>query len=169
MPAVHKPKPVYTLVPTKPTPAAFQAQASGTVQQGSTGSGLSQVILTLTIQGQPLSALNITLAGQPAENGSLQISSSNVTLGPSSNPGLYSGTITQVQGTNISANVAGADGTTLSVNTVLQVNPGNTVAGTVAVAPVTTAAPAPAPTTTPQTSPAQAPGYVPAPVTTAVS
>jgi len=195
-PVVHKTKPQYTLVPTKPTPVpgAFNAQAGGSIQQSTASSGIEQVQLTLTIQGESLSALNITLDGTPDSSGSLQISSSNVTLGPDSNPTLYSGTITQVSGTSITATVSRSDGTSLSLSTVLQVS-GSTASGTVSVAPVTTTnpktpAPAPSPQTTtptpttttpsappptttpspqPQTTTPQAPAYVPAPVTTAVS
>ena len=86
---VHKIRPVYVPV-SAPPPAAFQASVSGVAQQTQTGPGLEEVILSLTIQGQQLKNLKILIYGPVAQDGSVSMSSSSVTLGPSSKPALYS-------------------------------------------------------------------------------
>src|SRR5579864_348672 len=78
---------------TGSTTSGFTANASGTVQQGQSGDGLSQVNIALTLAGQKLNTLAITLRGQALQSGGLEMTSSNVTFGPSSNPGQYRGSV----------------------------------------------------------------------------
>ncbi len=112
--------------------SGFTASASGTVQQGSTGDGLSQVNIALNLAGQKLNTLAITLRGQALEGGGLQMTSSDVTLGPSSNPGQYRGAVTSLEGTNVAAQVTDAGGHRLALTAQLQINPDSgAVTGTV--------------------------------------
>jgi hypothetical protein len=112
----------------------FTANASGTVQQGSAADGSSQVNISLTLAGQRLNTLAITLRGQALNSGGLQMSSSDVTLGPSSNPGQYRGTVTSLSGTDVRAEVSDSNGKQLTVLAQLQINPDSgSATGTVTV------------------------------------
>ncbi len=117
--------------------SAFTAQGTGTVTQGQTASGLAQVDIKLSLQGTSLSALDIRIEGQPQQGGGLSMSASDVTLGPPSAPRRYRGAITALQGTNLSASLTRSDGTSLTLNAQLQLDPsgGTTATGTVSVQP----------------------------------
>ncbi len=116
---------------------AFQAQASGTVHQGQTASGLAEVEVSLALQGTPLSTLDIRLFGTAQPGGGLSMSSSRVTLGPPSDPAQYRGTITALQGTNLAATVSRSDGSALALTVQLQLDQsGGTATGTVSAQPV---------------------------------
>jgi hypothetical protein len=117
-------------------PSSFTANATGTVQQGPAGNELSQVDISLSLAGQKLNTLAITLRGQPLDGGGLQMTSSDVTLGPQSDPGQYRGTVTSLNGTNIDAEVQDGSGHRLSLAAQLQLNPDSgSVSGTVTASP----------------------------------
>jgi hypothetical protein len=114
----------------------FTANATGTVSQASTGDGLSQVNLSLSLAGQRLNTLAITLRGQALDGGGLEMTSSGVTLGPSSRPRQYRGRVTALEGTNIQAQVSDGAGHTLTLVARLEINTdGGTASGTVSASP----------------------------------
>ncbi len=116
-------------------PSAFNAQLSGRLSQSQVSGGLVQVELKLTLPHQPLSALDIRIAGQPLSGGGVAMSSSSVTLGTSSNPGLYRGRLTGLEGTNVAARVKGSQGA-LSLVAQLQIDPrSGAVTGALAARP----------------------------------
>lgn len=104
------------------TPSTFNAQVSGNVNQTQLSGGLVQVELKLTIAGQPLSALDIRIVGQSLSGGGVAMSSSSVTLGTASNPSLYSGRVTGLEGTSVAARVKGPQGA-LTLAAQLQIDP----------------------------------------------
>jgi len=113
-------------------PSSFNAQISGTVDQGPIADGLYRVDIRLTVAGQQLSALEIRLRGQPLQGGGLQMTSSAVTLGTKSNPRIYGGQVTSLQGTSIGAQLHDGAGHTLRLALQLQIDStNNTAAGTV--------------------------------------
>jgi ferric reductase like protein len=115
---------------------AFTANVSGTVSQSSTGDGLSQVNLSLSLAGQRLNTLAITLRGQALDGGGLEMTSSDVTLGPSSQPRQYRGRVTALEGTNIQAQVSDGAGHSLTLVARLQINTdGGSATGTVSATP----------------------------------
>lgn len=120
-----------------PAPAqAFQAQVTGTVRQGPTSTGLIEIQLALTVTNQPLSSLEISLFGQQTAGGGVQVTSSDVTLGTSSAPTLYRGTVTGLQGTSIAASVQSNSGSGLALQAQLQIDPrGGAVSGTLSGQP----------------------------------
>jgi DMSO/TMAO reductase YedYZ heme-binding membrane subunit len=121
---------------SSPANSAFTAQASGTVNQSPVAGGLVGVNIDLNVSGQSLSKLVIHLQGQAVAGGGVQMSSSLVTLGPSSNPTLYRGTVTALQGTNISAVVRDPQGHTLNLAMALQIDPSTgSASGTVSARP----------------------------------
>ena len=102
--------------------SAFNAQVSGKVIQSKLSGGLVRVELKLTLAGQPLSALDIRIDGQPLSGGGVAMSASSVTLGTGSNPMLYRGRITALEGTSIAARVRGQEGS-LALVAQLQIDP----------------------------------------------
>jgi sulfoxide reductase heme-binding subunit YedZ len=115
---------------------SFTAATDGRVRQVQLAGGLMLVDISLTIHGQPLSNLHIRIRGEPINGGGVQMSSSRVTLGPSSNPDQYSGRVTALQGAGIAARVADAASSALSVIAQLQISPGpGTATGTVTATP----------------------------------
>ncbi|HUZ30264.1 MAG TPA: ferric reductase-like transmembrane domain-containing protein [Solirubrobacteraceae bacterium] len=118
------------------TPGGFTARASGTVQQGSIGDGVYGVDISLSLSGHQLNALAIHLRGKPLDGGGLEMTSSEVSLGTSSNPGAYRGAVTSLQGSNISAQVRDPSGHVLNLVAELQIDPGNgSASGTVTARP----------------------------------
>jgi hypothetical protein len=113
-------------------PSSFNAQLSGTVNQGPIADGLYRVDIRLRVAGQQLSALEIRLRGHPIQGGGIQMTSSAVTLGTQSNPRLYGGQVSSLQGTSIDAQVRDGGGHTLRLALQLQIDStNNTAAGTV--------------------------------------
>jgi hypothetical protein len=113
-------------------PSSFDAQVSGTVAQGPLADGLRRVDIRLTATGQKLSALEIRLRGRPLQGGGIEMTSSKVTLGTQSSPGMYAGEVTSLQGTHIGAQVHDASGHTLGLAFRLQIDSANgSAAGTV--------------------------------------
>jgi hypothetical protein len=104
---------------------SFVADGSGAVTQGPTGGGQTQVDISLTLTGQKLNTLAITLRGQALNNGGLDLTSSDVTLGTSSDPRQYRGTVTQLAGTNVTAEVSDGHGHQVKVIAALQINTDN--------------------------------------------
>jgi sulfoxide reductase heme-binding subunit YedZ len=107
-------------VPSASAPSAFNAQVSGTVQQGPLGDGLVGVDINLSVASQRLSVLRIRLQGQPLDGGGIEMSSSDVTLGTGATE--YRGQVTALEGTNIQARVRDASGNGLTLVARLQIN-----------------------------------------------
>lgn len=105
-----------------PAPTAFSAQLSGSVRQGQDASGLRQIDIPLTVAGQQLSAIDIRIIGQPVSGGGVQMTQSRVTLGTASNPGLYRGSVTALQGTILAARVTGDGGRRIELVARLQID-----------------------------------------------
>jgi methionine sulfoxide reductase heme-binding subunit len=114
---------------------AFTAPASGRVRQSQLPDGLMLVDISLGLHGQSLSHLRIRIRGRPITGGGVEMTSSRVTLGPVSNLAQYSGRITGLQGSDITAAVSGG-GSTLSLLVRLQISPGpGTATGVVSASP----------------------------------
>jgi hypothetical protein len=103
---------------------SFTAQASGSVRQGLIRAGLARVRIALTIPGQTLSRLKITLEGQPADGGGIQMTSSQVTLGTASDPTEYRGRVTGLDGTTIQAELRAPGNNAVTVVAQVQSDPG---------------------------------------------
>lgn len=117
-----------------PTRVSFTAPATGSVQQGSAAGGLSQVDISLSLTGQRLNTLAITLVGEALDGGGLQMTSSRVTLGPASDPRRYQGAVTSLEGTNLIAQVRDRNGHRLTVTARLTLGSGGgSASGTVSV------------------------------------
>ena len=76
------------------------------------------------------------IIGNAAGGGGVAMTASAVSLGPTSNPALYQGSITELNGTAIRARVSAARGRSLRVDLALQINPSTGAAtGTLRVGP----------------------------------
>lgn len=112
----------------------FTSRFAGTQRQtGSDGSGVS-VTIAGTLTGSESGRLVMVLTGQPAEGGGVELTASQVTLGPPGAPSEYRGQVSQLQGSTVVAALSDAAGRTLTATIVLQLDgPGGTVTGTVHV------------------------------------
>ena len=116
--------------------SAFTAALSGSSSQGQTQDGLAVVTLTLAVNGQALSNLRFQIIGQPADGGGVAMTSSRVTLGTASNPNLYTGVITALEGTQLGASVRDSAGHRLRIAAQLQLSPSsNAVSGATTITP----------------------------------
>lgn len=102
-------------------PAGFSAKVTGTVRERPDDEGRAEVHLLLTAAGQHLSRLSIRIYGRPRASGGVAMTSSAVALGSRSQPELYRGTVTALNGANIQATVTSANGS-LILLTQLQVD-----------------------------------------------
>ena len=111
----------------------FSADVSGTLEQNSTKPGTNATItLTGDISNGADGVFVITLTGPVSSGGGLSMRSSTVTMGPPENPRAYSGTITNLRGTELQFEVTDASGDVISAQIALQVSPdGNSFTGTI--------------------------------------
>lgn len=122
---------VSTVAPTRPV----FTSVNGSVSQSQLPNGLVHVDLRLQRPGQSLSAIDIRMEGAPLAAGGVEMSSSVVTLGPASNPTLYRGAVTGLDGDVIDAHVQNAH-SALDVQARLKINQRDgTVSGTMTTAP----------------------------------
>ena len=114
----------------------FTARFRGTRQQGNPdGNGEVTVSIAGTFTGAGNGHLDIVLTGRPADNGrGVELTGSQVSLGPNAEPAAYQGQVTQLHGTTLAARVSDAAGATLTAAVALQFDgAGIGVTGTVQV------------------------------------
>jgi sulfoxide reductase heme-binding subunit YedZ len=126
---------VSRVAPTKGTgagPTSFQATVQGPLARSLEGGGRASIQLLLTVAGERLSSLDVLIEGDEIAGGGVNMTSSSVTLGTASDPHLYRGRITALNGTNITAVVSDAAGQTIHLQIDLQLAPsGQSAQGTV--------------------------------------
>ncbi len=120
---------------TTPT-SAFSVGVSGTVSQRQTTNGLVEIDIALAVVDAALPDLRLQIVGNAAAGGGVSMTGSAVSLGPASNPTLYQGPISELNGTTIRARVTATHGRPLRLELALQINPSTGAAtGTLRVAP----------------------------------
>jgi sulfoxide reductase heme-binding subunit YedZ len=103
----------------------FDVRFSGSIKQEvGSAPGLVAVKISSAITAPVPGELAITIEGQPLSDGGVQMSGSEVTLGPSSAPQQYRGQIVQLSGNRLVAVVRRADGHRLSLDVALTTDPG---------------------------------------------
>ncbi len=104
----------------------FNARIDGTVRQSSTAGG-ALVDIRLALHGGPGGrgggALRIRMAGQPLPGGGIQMTGSQVDLTPSAGAPLMTGSLTSLDGSQLTAQVIAATGARLNLHVQLQINP----------------------------------------------
>jgi hypothetical protein len=104
-------------------------------QSGPDRNGSVSVTIAGTLTGSESGRLSIVLTGQPAAGGGVDLTASQVTLGPPGAPSEYRGQVSQLQGSTLVASLTGATGGALTATVVLQLGgSAGTVTGTVHVA-----------------------------------
>ena len=100
----------------------FTARFQGTRQQGNPdGNGEVTVTIAGTFTGAGNGHLDIVLTGRPADDGGgVELTGSQVSLGPNAEPAAYQGQVTQLHGTTLAARVSDAAGATLTAAVALQ-------------------------------------------------
>ena len=103
----------------------FSARFEGTQHQaGPDSNGLVTVTISGSLAGQPGGTLTIVLTGQPADDGGVELTGSQVQLGTATAPDEYQGHVTQLTGTTLVAALANASGAALTATIDLQLHQG---------------------------------------------
>jgi sulfoxide reductase heme-binding subunit YedZ len=113
--------------------APFSASLTGTLAtSGPDASGNTTITINGTLSAGASGTLHIQLQGPTDAEGGVQMASSAVTIGPLSRPSLYSGQITRLRGTEITAVVTDSANGSMTLRIALQIDQTNTrVTGTV--------------------------------------
>jgi len=116
---------------TLPAPP-FSAQVTGSITQSNPASdGRVTVRLANTLSGGATAVLEIDLTGQPVDGGGVVLDTSQVTLGPSQQPGLYHGTVVALEGGRITIDLQSAGRPNLELTMMVQTDPsGSRLTGT---------------------------------------
>ena len=102
---------------------SIDAPFTGSVHQFQTGAGPAIVDVTLRVSDSHVQRLRIRIEGQPIPGGGVQMTSSDVSGGPASNPDLYHGRVTSLDGSSVRATVSDSAGMTLGLLAELQLGP----------------------------------------------
>ena len=103
---------------SSPITPPFNANLSGSLNESSTPSGQVAVDLNMNLDGPGSRRLHVHIEGPPTPGGGVSMASSAVDLGTVSSPDQYRGSVTGLQGGQISAAVNGPGGPLdLQVNT----------------------------------------------------
>lgn len=109
----------------------FSARARGRLHSGVTRDGTALVDIALRPDDGAAAVLDVRLSGLPTEGGGVNVSHSQVTLGPPGDPARYIGRLVSLDGSTLEARLRPARGRALRVRVVLDLG-ANTDGGTVA-------------------------------------
>jgi hypothetical protein len=90
-----------------------------------------QVTIVLRISNGRGDTVNVQIDGQPLAGGGVAMTSSSASIGPSSSPTLYRGTVVSLDGTSMLARVSSADGHSLTLELALQISAAGSATGTI--------------------------------------
>jgi hypothetical protein len=90
------------------------------VRQQQLGPGAAVVDIALIVDDPNLRHVHIRIEGQAIQGGGVQMSDSQVSAGPASNPDRYSGRVTALSGATIQASTADASGARVVITAQLQ-------------------------------------------------
>jgi hypothetical protein len=115
------------------TGTALPVPFSSTFQGSQTESGSRREgLVTLTLAGKfDSGSFQVNLTGEPAEGGGVQLTGSQVALGPASLPSEYNGKVTNLNGDTIVAAVSGGSGQSFTVTIQITSIQGQSLAGTI--------------------------------------
>jgi DMSO/TMAO reductase YedYZ heme-binding membrane subunit len=103
--------------------APFTAQLSGQISSVvESGTGLVRVDIRARTSGTVDGRLWIRLQGSPLDDGGVSMNASGVAFGPSAAPNAYVGTITALQGTELSLSLHNANGRKVALDVLLNVD-----------------------------------------------
>jgi hypothetical protein len=125
------PSPQATTGNSAPTQPALPLRTAVTGTIDTSNSELASSTVTIDGVGTAPVAFHVAITGMPQAGGGLQMTSSEVTFGPTGQPSLYSGQVTGLDGTDIRAVVTDAAGQSTNLDLNLT-SDGSNVAGTLA-------------------------------------
>jgi predicted ferric reductase len=115
-------------------PRSFSSGVTGSINTSQDASGYATVAISVQLTGGPKGAAKILLRGVPSDGG-VTMTASGVTFVPQTTGTVYSGTIDQLDGTDVGAVVRDGNGHRLQLHFALNIDTaGGTVTGTVATA-----------------------------------
>jgi hypothetical protein len=108
------------------------AQLHGTLRQSEpSAAGLVEVDLNMRMSGRNNGTVDLRLVGQPLEGGGVALTQSAISLGPPIQPQLFGGKLISLQGTQMQASVANAEGQSVPLTLNLSIDQeSQTVTGT---------------------------------------
>ncbi len=111
----------------------FSAKLKGPLLQSPvSASGLIGIDIPMKLSGAQGGTLGIRIVGQPLGDGGVSMAQSTVTLGPPGRPTLYTGRVTSLQGTHLTASVRRAAGAAVSLQVDISIDQATqTVSGAV--------------------------------------
>ena len=115
--------------------SAFEAPVSGSIGQSQAAGGLVAVNISLAIQSTALSTLALQIVGEQQAGGGVRMTSSTVSLGTTAQPQRFTGSITSLEGTTITARVVSPGGQALTLAVGLRIEAGGVATGTLQVSP----------------------------------
>ena len=115
--------------PAPALPVPFSSNFQGSQSESNSN---SQGDTTLNLSGTfNDGTFRVALTGQPQPGGGVQLTGSQVTLGPASAPSEYNGRVTNLNGDTIVATVAGSSGRSFTVTIQITTMHGRTLAGNI--------------------------------------
>lgn len=99
---------------------AVSARFHGRVRQAQLGPGAAVIDISLVVNDPRLHFVHIRIEGQAIPGGGVDMSDSQVSAGPASNPDRYSGRVTGLAGPLIQASAADAGGASVAIAAQLQ-------------------------------------------------
>ena len=115
--------------------SAISAAVSGTVRQSETTGGLVSVNIALTVANAELPTVTLVIIGEQNGGGGVAMTSSSASAGTVAAPQLFTGAITSLEGTAITARVSSTGGQVLELAISLQISTAGAASGTVRVTP----------------------------------
>ncbi len=110
----------------------FNARLTGTVRNHSTAGNRVTVSISASLSGGALGAMRLTLEGAPLRDGGMRLGRGTATLGTTSQPFRYTGTVVGLDGTAIRARVHDATGHAITLAVSVNIDPSaGTLTGTV--------------------------------------
>jgi len=105
--------------PANPLRLPFSARAHGTLRTGIAGDGTALVDIAMRLSDNSHASLDVRLQGLPLDGGGIQVSRSQVTLGPPSDPNRYIGRLVSLQGTTLDARLRPVSGKSVTLHALL--------------------------------------------------
>jgi DMSO/TMAO reductase YedYZ heme-binding membrane subunit len=129
--------PPTTAAPSTFGEAPFTATLQGTIVQSAPDEGgLVTVRIATALEGAVTGRLVVTIQGRAARTEGVDLSTSTVTLGPPQQPGMFSGKVTDLEGTRLVMTATNAQRDALTLTVRLQTDPSsNAVGGTLRATP----------------------------------
>ena len=116
-------------------PDTFDAALRGRLSRASRPGGGAEIDFALRLRGTTRGALTILVSGRPDPAGGLQMTSSQVLIGPPGRPTLYRGTLTEVDNDRLQARVDATGRRSLALFILLRADQGGEVRGTLRAVP----------------------------------